>query len=72
MSGLVRDLLDDHFSNQHIVFSVSKRVRKLYNLIISNFGASDKDIEPYFIEALDKMLIEKTEKIEELREEFKA
>lgn len=72
MSGLIRGLLDDHFSDERIVFSVSPRVKDVYNTVISNFGGEDRQLEVYFLEALDKFLEEKTRQIAELRESIKA
>ena len=37
-------LLDDHFSDQKIVFSVSARVKDVYRAVISNFGAEDREV----------------------------
>ena len=56
LSGLIRDLLDDRFSDTKIILSLSKRSKKLYDHIISNFGAADAELESYIIEALDKFL----------------
>ncbi len=67
MSGLVRGLLDDHFSDDKIVFSVSEPIKSVYQNVISNLGADDKDLEPYFLEALDQYLASKSKQIEELR-----
>ena len=67
MSGLVRGLLEDHFSDEKIVLSVSPKVKQVYQHIISNFGGEDKHLESYFLEALDKYLAEKTKQIEALR-----
>ena len=52
LSGLVRDLLDDHFSGSHVTISLSRRVRRLYDQVVSNFGGTDEDLEPYLAEAL--------------------
>ena len=72
MSGLMRGLLDDHFSDEKIVFSVSARVKKVYQHLISNFGAEDKELEIYFLQALDQYLAEKTRQIETLRKTIKS
>ena len=72
MSGLMRGLLDDHFSDEKIVFSVSARVKKFYQHVISNFGAEDTDLEVYFLQALDQYLAEKTRQIETLRKTIKS
>ncbi len=71
MSGLIRGLLDDHFSDEKIVLSVSPRVREVYQLLISNLGAEDRELEIYFLEALDKFLAEKTRQIDDLRKSIK-
>ncbi len=71
MSGLVRGLLDDHFSEEKIVLSVSPKVKTVYQLLISNLGAEDKELEIYFLEALDKFLGDKTRQIDDLRKSIK-
>ena len=72
MSGLIRGLLDDHFSEQKIVFAVSPKVKKIYQQVISNFGGEDKELEKYFLEALDKYLAQKTQQIQTLRQTIKT
>ena len=71
MSGLIRGLLDDHFSEEKIVLSVSPRVKKVYGMLISNLGAEDRELEIYFLEALDKFLADKTRQIDDLRKSIK-
>ena len=71
MSGLIRDLLDDHFSDEKIVLSVSPRVRELYQILVSNLGAEDRELEVYFLEALDKFLEDKSRQIDDLRKSIK-
>lgn len=71
MSGLIRGLLDDHFSEEKIVLSVSEDVKELYQTLISNLGAEDKELEVYFLEALDKFLVERTRQIDDLRKSIK-
>ncbi len=71
MSGLIRGLLDDHFGDQRIVFSVSPRVKEVYQRMISNFGAENREIEAHFLEALDRYLEKKTHEIETLRQSIK-
>ena len=71
LSGLIRGLLDDHFSDEKIVLSVSPRVERIYHHLISNLGAEDKELEIYFLEALDKFLADKTRQIDELRKSIK-
>jgi len=71
MSGLIRGLLDDHFSEEKITLSVSPKVKEVYQLLISNLGAEDRELEIYFLEALDKFLADKTRQIDELRKSIK-
>ena len=67
LSGFVRELIDDHFSDYKITLSVSEDARDLYQKIVSNTGATDIDIEPYFVEALKKMLKDRIRKLESLQ-----
>ena len=71
MSGLLRDLLDDHFSESKITLSVGPRTKKIYDNLISNFGGRDRDIEPHFVLVLDKVLQEKIGEIDALRKKLK-
>ena len=71
MSGLIRGLLDDHFSEEKIVLSVSPRVKDVYQHLISNLGTEDHELEIYFLEALDKYLADKTRQIDDLRKSIK-
>jgi hypothetical protein len=71
-SGLVRDLLHDRFSHKKIVLSVEPETRELYDTAISNFGATDHDLEQFFVEALDRLLEEKERAIGVLRKELKS
>jgi hypothetical protein len=70
-SGLIRGLLDDHFSDAKITFSMGEETKQLYQNIISNFGAEDSEIEPYFVEALDRYLLDKSRAIEDIRKGLK-
>ncbi|MBX2836230.1 MAG: hypothetical protein KTR35_05210 [Gammaproteobacteria bacterium] len=66
-SGLIRGLLDDHFSDTKIVFSVSEEVKGVYEQVISNFGGDDAEIEAFFLTAMDRYLEHKTAQIKDLR-----
>ena len=70
LSGLIRDLLDDRFSDTRIVLSLGKETKKLYDYVISNFAVDDRDLEPQIIEALDKFLESKTKEIGRLRKKI--
>ncbi len=72
LSGLVRDLLDDRFSDTKILLNVGKDTKKLYDHVISNFGADDLELEKYLVEALDNMLVDKKKEIETLRVKLRA
>ncbi len=72
LSGLVRDLLDDHFSDSTIVLSVSAETRRLYNYVVSNFGAGDLELEAYILRALDEFLEHRQSEIQNLRAELGA
>ena len=68
LSGLVRDLIDDHLSEHKIVISVSEETKQLYDRIISNSGSTDVDVEVYFRRALKDMLDDRIRAMNELRE----
>jgi hypothetical protein len=72
LSGLVRDLIDDRFSHRRVVLSVSQETRRLYDHVISNFGATDQDLERFFLEALDALLEEKVSHISDVRAKLKG
>ena len=67
LSGLMRDLLGDHFSNDVISLQVSEDTRKVYDLLVSNTGATDHDIEIHIRRALANLLAEKIEEMHTLR-----
>lgn len=67
LSGLIRDLLGDHFSNDVISLQVSEDTRKVYDLLVSNTGATDGDIEVHIRRALANLLAEKIEEMHTLR-----
>ena len=71
LSGLVRDLLRDRFSDTIITLTVTKDTKKLYDHVISNFGSDDLELEPYIVEALDKFLHDKVKEIDGLRRKLK-
>jgi len=71
LSGLIRDLIDDHFSDKKIQIRISKEGREFYDQAISNFGVSDEELEATFLQALDQTLAEKTAHLEALRKTIK-
>lgn len=70
LSGLIRDLIDDRFSDTRITLSVSPGTTKLYNHVISNFGAADAELEQYIVKALDSFLVQKSRDIDKLRKKI--
>lgn len=70
VSGLIRDLLDDRFSETTITLSVTRESKAMYDNIVSNFGVSDAELAGYVVEALDGFLQHKEKEIERLRAEL--
>jgi len=70
VSGLIRDLIDDRFSETKIILSVSEECGQMYDKIISNFGGSDMQLEKFFMAALDKFLESKTKEISKFRKKL--
>ena len=66
LSGLVRDLLDDYFSEYKITLSVTEETRKLYDLIVSNTGSTDEDVEKYLKTTLKTLLKDRIKEMQEL------
>ena len=59
MSGLIRDLLGDHLSEDSITLQVGAHTREVYDTVISNTGATDEELEVHFRNALAALLEEK-------------
>lgn len=72
LSGLVRDLLTDRFSETTLVFTVPTEVRHMYDQVISNFGAGDLELSQYVIKALDHFLEDKVSEIQSFRTQLKT
>lgn len=70
LSGLIRDLLDDHFSEHKITLSVSEETRKLYDLIVSNTGSTDEDLEKYLKDTLKLLLDDRIKAMQDLQKEI--
>jgi hypothetical protein len=71
LSGLVRDLIDDRFSDRRVVLSVTPETRAIYDKAISNFGASDRELEEHLLESIDSLLHKKVRDIDSVRKELK-
>jgi hypothetical protein len=68
LSGLVRDLLDDHFSEHCITVTVNAETQKLYSRIVANTGTSDVEVEPYLRSALQALLKDKIQDLVKLEQ----
>ena len=66
VSGLIRDLIDDYFSDHSITLAVTKETKDLYDKIVSNTGSSDSEIEPHLKKSLKILLKNKIEKMQKL------
>ena len=44
VSGLIRDLIGDHLSENVITLQVSEETRHIYNTVISNTGSNDQEL----------------------------
>lgn len=72
ISGLIRDLIDDHLSHHKITLSVSEETRKIYDQVVSNTGATDADLEKYVLESLKKLLRGRIEQMQNLEKSLKG
>ena len=72
LSGFIRDLIGDHFSEHVIQIRVSPQTYELYSEIIANTGATDEDIEPLLEEVFKKLLDVRLKKIASLRKKLKS
>ncbi len=70
VSGLIRDLLGDHLSDNTINLQVSEETRAIYDLVISNTGAMDSDLEAHLRQALAALLDEKIHAMHDLRNQL--
>ncbi|TNF29618.1 MAG: hypothetical protein EP319_06870 [Deltaproteobacteria bacterium] len=70
LSGLIRDLIDDYLSEHKIVVSVSEETKQLYDLIISNTGSTDVDLEEYLKKGLKELLRDKIKSMQDLEKQL--
>ena len=70
LSGLVRDLIDDHLSEYKITLSVTEETRQLYDLIVSNTGSTDEDVEKYLKDTLKLLLKDRIKAMQDLEKEI--
>lgn len=67
VSGLIRDLIDDHYSDHSITLHVSEETHALYSQVVAESPQGDVDIEPYFRRALRDMISDKIKAMEQLQ-----
>ena len=67
ISGLVRDLIDDHISDHKVTLAVSEETYTIYDQVVANTGSSDRDLERYFKESLKALLAKKIEDMKSLQ-----
>lgn len=70
LSGLIRDLVDDYLSEHKIILSVTEETKQLYDLIISNTGSTDEDLEQYLKTGLKDLLKDKIKSMQKLEEKL--
>lgn len=70
LSGLIRDLIDDYLSDFKITLSVTQETRELYDMIISNTGSNDEDLELYLKDSLKLLLRDKIKSMQDLEVEL--
>ena len=71
VSGLIRDLLGDHLSDNTINLQVSEETRAIYDLVIANTGATDADLEIHLRQALAALLDDKIHAMNDLRNQLR-
>ena len=59
VSGLIRDLIGDHLSENVITLQVTEETKQIYDTVISNTGSDDQELESHLRDALASLLEEK-------------
>ena len=72
LSGLITNLLEDHFANSTITLHVSDDTKYLYQQVVSNTGYEDPDIEVHLRVVLQELLGRKIAELEHLRAQLAA
>ncbi len=70
LSGLIRDLLGDYLSENVVNIQVSEETRRIYDLVVSNTGSTDEEIEVHLRVALAKVLEQKISEMQELHQQL--
>jgi hypothetical protein len=71
-SGLITNLLDDHFAASTITLHVSDDTQHLYQQVVSTTGYGDPDIEVHLRVVLQELLARKIAELEQLRAQLAA
>ena len=67
VSGLIRDLIDDHLSAFSVTIAVSEETRALYDHIVADTGTGDSEVEKYLRKALKELLEVRIKEMQKLR-----
>ena len=70
LSGLVRDLIDDHMSEFKITMAVTKETREIYDQVVANTGATDADLEEHIVSALKALLKQRIKEMQDLEKKL--
>ena len=63
-------MLDDRLSERKIIFSVSSETRAFYDQLVSNFGATDEQLEIIFRKSLAEFINERIETMISIQNEL--
>src|SRR5688500_17950040 len=66
VSGLIRDLLGDYLAQNKITLQVSEETRHIYDMVVSNTGSSDAEIELHLRQALKTALEKRIKEMQAL------
>jgi imidazolonepropionase-like amidohydrolase len=64
LSGMVREKLEDHFSNHVITIAVSKQLKEKYDKMMSITNTTDEELMPYLNKAINEYLKNKKREID--------
>ena len=70
LSGLIRDLLGDYLSENVVNIQVSEETRQIYDLVVSNTGSSDEEIEVHLRTALARVLEQKIDEMQKIHKQL--
>lgn len=70
LSGLITNLLQDHFAGSTITIRVNAETQRLYQLVVSNTGYHDEDIEVHLRAVLQDLLGRKITELETIRQQL--